>query len=392
MNRIAVLSVGSTRNMLAAIAMLIVVAGTARGESLDVAALTRTIRQVGPKGQGHREAMVAWQTLSRADVDQLTEILAGMDDANPLAVNWLRAAAETVAQRTLAQGGKLPIADLEAFIAQTGREPRARRLAYELIAGVDPGARQRLIPGLLNDPSLELRRDAVAMALDKAAAIEDPNRAIVAYREILTASRAPDQVKLVTAKLEALGQKVDLPRHFGFVMRWHLVAPFDNTGTQGFDVAYPPERQVDLQATYAGKEGDIPWVRHETTDPYGVVDLNEVLGKHKGAIAYAYSEFVSDRERDVELRLGCINGNKIWLNGQLLTANHVYHAGMEVDQYKAKARLRPGRNQILLKIAQNEQTENWAQRWQFQLRVCDQFGTAVLSQDRPLEQAAFLVR
>lgn len=392
MNRIAGPSVGPNRNLLVAIAMLIVLAGSARAEPLDVAALTRTIRQVGPKGQGHREAMAAWQTLARADVDQLTGILAGMDGANPLAENWLRSAAETVAQRTLAQGGKLPIADLEAFLAQTDRQPRARRLAYELIAGVDPGARQRLIPGMLNDPSLELRRDAVAMALDKAAAIEDPKRAIVAYREILTASRAPDQVKLVTAKLEALGQKVDLPRHFGFVMQWHLVAPFDNTGTQGFDVAYPPEKQVDLQATYAGKEGDIQWVRHETTDPYGVVDLNEVLGKHKGAIGYAYSEFISDRERDVELRLGCINGNKIWLNGQLLTANHVYHAGMEIDQYKATARLRPGRNQILLKIAQNEQTENWAQRWQFQLRVCDQFGTAVLSQDRPLEQAAFLVR
>ena len=66
------------------------------------------------------------------------------------------------------------------------------------------------------------------------------------------------------------------------------------------------------------------------------------------------------------------------MNGELLTSNEVYHAGMELDQYRARARLRPGPNSILVKICQNEQTESWAQRWQFQLRVCDAQGTAVL--------------
>jgi hypothetical protein len=33
-------------------------------------------------------------------------------------------------------------------------------------------------------------------------------------------------------------------------------------------------------------------------------------------------------------------------------------------------------------IAQNEQTEAWAQDWKFQLRVCDDIGTAILSADR----------
>jgi hypothetical protein len=44
--------------------------------------------------------------------------------------------------------------------------------------------------------------------------------------------------------------------------------------------------------------------------------------------------------------------------------------------------LKKGRNEILVKICQNEQTEDWAQTWDFQLRVCDALGTAVLSQDR----------
>jgi len=113
-----------------------------------------------------------------------------------------------------------------------------------------------------------------------------------------------------------------------------------------------------------------------------MVDLNKAIGKNMGAIGYAFTVFHSANDREIELRLGCINGNKIWLNGQMLTANHFYHTGQDIDQYVGKGRLKTGRNTILLKIAQNEQTEEWAQNWQFQLRVCDALGTAVLAQDR----------
>jgi hypothetical protein len=162
-------------------------------------------------------------------------------------------------------------------------------------------------------------------------------------------------------------------------MQWHLIAPFDNTNTTGFDKAYPPEERVDLAASYAGKEGQVSWTSYTTSDELGNVDLNEALGKSKGAIAYAYAEFGSDKEQLVEFRLGCINGNKLWVNGELVLSNHVYHAGMEVDQYSAPVKLRKGKNTVLLKIAQNEQTESWAQDWKFQLRVCDALGTAVSS-------------
>ena len=44
------------------------------------------------------------------------------------------------------------------------------------------------------------------------------------------------------------------------------------------------------------------------------------------------------------------------------------------------------KNLIVLKVLQNEQTESWAQDWQFQLRVCDSIGTAALAADRPATQ------
>jgi hypothetical protein len=347
-------------------------------ELIQTESLLKNIRAVGPKGAGNQEAASAWQQLSKADAEQLPDVLAGMDGADLLASNWIRAAAETIADRQLKSGGVLPVKALEKFLSETNHSPYSRRVAYELILRVSPKAKSRLIPGFLNDPSLELRREAVADLLEQAA--QDDRNAVQLLRTALTAARDVDQINSANDQLKKRDQEVDLISHFGFLTRWHLIGPFDNTSKSGFDVAYPPETEVNLSEKLAGKDGEVKWIEHTTDDNYGLVDLNKALGKHKGSICYAYAEFMSPEERDVDLRLGCINGNKLWLNGNLLTANHVYHAGTQIDQYVGKGRLKKGRNTILLKIAQNEQTEDWAQRWQFQLRVCDQYGTAVLEQ------------
>jgi hypothetical protein len=337
------------------------------------------LRAVGPKGAGHKEAMAAWKTVAASPASELPAILAAMDGAGPLAENWIRSAAETVAQREQA---KLPVKTLEGYLNDTQRGPRSRRLAYELIAAVDAKAEGRLIPGLIDDPSLELRRDAVALAIaaaEKVPAGDDKTAAVAAWRKAFVSSRDLDQIKLTSDKLKGLGEKVDLPRHFGFLTQWQLIGPFDNKQTKGFDVAYPPEAAGFVaDATYDGVSGEVKWIEHTTTDDHGVVDLNKALAKHKGAIAYAYANFDAAEERTVDVRLGSINGNKLWVNGELIFANHVYHANAAIDQYVGQAKLKKGRNSILLKIAQNEQTEPWAQDWQFQLRICDRIGTAVL--------------
>jgi hypothetical protein len=346
------------------------------------------VRTIAPQGAGHQAAVAAAKTASQAPGSKLPQILAAMDGVNPVAENWLRGVAEAVAQKTTAAGQKLPVKELEAFLADGKHSPRGRRLAYELIAAVDPSAEARLIPTLLDDSSTELRRDAVAQAIAAAEKITDKPQAISAWQKAFHHARDLDQIKATAAKLTELEKKPDIATHMGYLMTWKLIGPFDNVGDKGWDVAYPPEAKVDLAAEYEGQKGPVKWTEHTTTDDYGTVDLNKVQGNHKGAITYAYAELVADRDRPCELRLGCINANKIWLNGELLTANHVYHAGSEIDQYIAPGTLKKGKNAILLKICQNEQTENWAQGWQFQLRVCDAVGTAILSQDRPTAKVA----
>jgi hypothetical protein len=103
-----------------------------------------------------------------------------------------------------------------------------------------------------------------------------------------------------------------------------------------------------------------------------------------GAVAYAAAFFAAEKAQPVELRWNSKNACKLWLNDKLIDAREVYHqdGGPVLDQYVSRGELQAGRNTILLKICQNEQTENWAQDWGFQLRVCDSAGAAVYSADR----------
>jgi hypothetical protein len=309
-----------------------------------------------------------------------------MDGANPLASNYLRNAVESIVAKTRKAKGTLPLAEIETFLKDTKHEPRARRLAFEILVATDKANYDRLVPGMLNDPSTELRRDAVIQVMEQGNALFDDDKkdeAKAKYREAMAAARDDDQVKTLKKYLEELGDKVDLPTHFGFLMTWKLIAPFDNTAGKGFAVAYPPEKELDFGKEYEGKEGvKASWVGTTTEDEYGIVDLAKVLTPFKGSVAYAVAEFDSDAEKAVDLRLGTPNSWKVWLNGKLLFAREEYHRGMNLDQYRMRGTLKKGKNTILVKVCQNEQTEEWAQRWQIQLRVCDATGTAVLSADR----------
>jgi hypothetical protein len=348
-------------------------------QAADLATNLKTIEQVGHEGAGNEAARAAWDEIARADVAQLPQILTALGDANPLAANYLRAAIDAIAERQLREGGKLPMSDLEKFVLTTSNPPRGRRLAFELLAKVDATATDRLTPGFIDDPSLELRRDAVAQLLE-GAKVEGPEP-VALLRQALAGARDLDQIDEAAKALEELGETVDLNRHFGFVTTWKLVGPFENRGGVGFNAIYPPEEKSETAVQYPGKDGKtVRWIDFTSKDPRGNINLNEALGKDMGCIAYAESTFYSPERRDVDVRVSCICAVKFWLNGKLLGSHEIYHAGSPHDQYIAKAQLQPGRNVLLVKVAQNEQTEGWAQDWEFKLRVCDSIGTAVLSE------------
>jgi hypothetical protein len=358
-----------------------VLAAPATTQPGEIADLLQRIKKVGHEGAGNVEAGQAWKALVAHGRPALVPILSAMNDDDLTSSNWLRPAFEAIAERTLKDGKPLPAAALKKFVAQTRNPGSARRVAYEWLVKIDKSTPDRFLPTMLLDPSPELRRDAVARVIEQGQALVEKNddkSARQAFQRALTGACDKDQVDTIAAALGKLGAKVDLQAHFGVVSTWHVIAPFDHTNNRGWDVAYPPEKGVDLNRTYKGKGGkEAKWVTIHTKEPYGYVDLNKELDKMKGTIAYAWAVIDSPKERLIEVRAGSANALKIFLNGKLIFAREEYHHAMDFDQYAARGTLRAGKNEILLKVCQNEQTENWAQVWAFQLRLCDAVGAAV---------------
>jgi hypothetical protein len=368
---------------------LILAAGvsvTLAGPPPDIAEPVRVLRAVGPEGEGNAAASAAWKKLAAGNAPTLVPLLVAMDGANDYALNWLRAAVDAVSGRELAAGHPLPLPELKQFLQQTEHNPRARRLAFELVARVDPATADQLLAGMLNDPSLELRRDAVQKLVDQAdQALARTNLTAAAplLQTALRSAREVTQIEGITEKLKGLGQPVDLQKHFGFLAEWKVIGPFDNTGNQGFETASPPESKIDLTAEYDGKQGKVRWQDYVTTHKYGMVDMNQPCGKLKEVMAYATTDFYSDRARAVELRLGGKNSWRLWLNGKLLFAHDEYHTNTEIDQYIMRAQLQAGRNTILVKVCQNEEVKEWTEEWEFQLRITDALGTPIVSTSAP---------
>lgn len=358
----------------------------------DIQEWIAILREVDPGAQGNVEAGRAWQLLANSGAEALPTILAGLNDCSPLAANWLGTVVDAIAEKEVTRTGTLPVRSLEQFVLNTRHDSRARRRAFEWLTQVDQEAADRIIPQMLNDPGVEFRRDAVGRLLTEAEVLfrDDArrNESTALYHKALGGARHDDQIKTIAERLRELGQEVDLPRHFGFLMTWKLIAPFDNSNGKGFFVAYPPEKQIQPNASYEGKTGMIQWTDYNTDDDYGMVDLNHPFGKLKGVVGYASTEFTSEVQQEVQLRLGCKNAWKLWLNGKLLFERAEYHQGTRIDQYSLPALMLPGRNTILVKLCQNEMDATWTAQWQFQLRVCDASGTAILSTNRAHLQTA----
>jgi hypothetical protein len=344
----------------------------------DLAEAIQTLRAVGPEGKGNAAATAAWKVASEAEPNQIVDLIQAVQGASPLAENWLRAAISAVDERTAA-AGKTPVDALTKFIGNRDYEAGARTLAYEVLSARAPEQASGLIDSFLDDPSAALRRHPVARLMtdaDKAAA-SDKKGAIVLYKKALDAARDEDQIKPLAKKLRELGETVDLPTHFGFLMNWQLIAPFNNAEGKGHEQMFPPEEKIDLKAIYDGRGKQ--WVEFKSEDEYGKIDFNKPFGMEKEVTGYAVTDFFSPEERQVELRLGCKNAWKVWLNGKLLFARDEYHRGAQLDQYKLPCTLKKGKNVILVKCSQNHQKEEWTVEWEFQLRVCDSTGTAILS-------------
>ncbi|TWT40257.1 hypothetical protein Pla111_33890 [Botrimarina hoheduenensis] len=333
----------------------------------------------------------AWQAVAQSEPAAWPNVLQTLSDASPLAANWLRSALAAASETAKQTGLKDQEAELlRQSIRSTELSNLSRRTAYELLIEHRPDERETLLETLADDRDEELRYDAVQLLLERAAeAGDEPNgtkstnreaaRAAL-YRVALSKARVLDQVEAAAAALEDLGEKQTLTDIMGFVTAWRLIGPFDNTAGAGFSHAEAPEKSLSADVSLVGKpladgkSRTLTWSSYTSRDRLGEVDLNTGLAAEQSSVGYAWATLTSDTDRDIEVRYTSRNATKVWVNGDLIAENEIYHDGSAVDQYRAQAKLNAGANNVLIKVCQNNQPEPWAKAWGFQLRVCDATG------------------
>lgn len=357
------------------LASLLPVAVSAPAFAADdiVARSIAAIQSVDREGKNNEDAATAWKSLASQGIAALFPTLEAVDDARPIAGNWLRTAAEAIAEREVKAKRPLPAAQLEAFARNTKFAGSARVLAYELLASQDKTAPARLLAGFLNDPCNALRREAVAASLDKLKSGK-PGKANL--EKLLRFARDLDQVETIAKKLENDFQtRVSLTEHFAFIAEWQVIGPFESKEGKALQVRHRPEEKIAFEEKLKGKGGkDVAWTAFSSREKYAWVDFNKALGKNHDAAGYAAAVLIAAKETPVEVRVGSPNALQIFLNGEKLFEREEYHHGATMDYHVGRGKLKAGSNMLLVKVCQNNQRDAWAQSWQFQARVCDAAG------------------
>ena len=134
-----------TRSASRLAALIAVVAFAPVSQAVEPDSALKTILSVTREGTNNEATANAWKQLVATGSDGLFPALNAFDGANPTAANWLRSAVSAIVDQERQAKKPLPSDKLKAFIEDTKRHPKARRIAYELFAEVDQPTAAKLL-------------------------------------------------------------------------------------------------------------------------------------------------------------------------------------------------------------------------------------------------------
>ncbi len=158
----------------------------------------------------------------------------------------------------------------------------------------------------------------------------------------LTYEKKSTRHETIVASLVASG----LPAFDG---AWHFIGPFDNIENKGFAHAYPPEKEIDLTKSYAGKGGkEIRWQEYKK---FQLCEINSLalFKENEHACVYLYHMVEAKEPAAMGLLLGSDDTLTVWLNGEKLLEKDVARAAAP-DQDRVPIALKAGKNHLLIKV------------------------------------------
>ncbi|WOO41787.1 TIM-barrel domain-containing protein [Rubellicoccus peritrichatus] len=148
--------------------------------------------------------------------------------------------------------------------------------------------------------------------------------------------------QVVTTQAIMNGQEIaSFTQRFVMPVKWEVAGPFrGNVGT--------PDKSVvasDLNAKWVAYPED-------KISPEGVVSFDEALHANKVGSYYAKTEIESDSLQSVSLSFGNGDSITIWINGEEVF-DHTGYGNLYADTFSADALLKPGKNDILIRVTRN---------------------------------------
>ncbi|MGE0771684.1 MAG: glycoside hydrolase family 172 protein [Cyclobacteriaceae bacterium] len=152
---------------------------------------------------------------------------------------------------------------------------------------------------------------------------------------------------------------VRLIPHRKFITDWYLIGPFSNLRAhdyerKGLDYAYPPEKEIDFNATYEGLNGQrVKWQRYTEGKAGYEMRLRNFFQPNEMMISYALTFIHSPGDRQVTMLIGTDDAAKAFLNGQEVYRFFDLYRIAAPDQDRVVLNLKKGWNSLLLKLENN---------------------------------------
>jgi len=171
-----------------------------------------------------------------------------------------------------------------------------------------------------------------------------------------------------------------------YMQDWHVIGPFPSDKlAAGMKEVYPPEQEIDLDATYEGVDGAaVRWQpllkEGEPKLAAAPVNLHQPFKERQGYVAYAATLIRSDRERDAALYVGLHHFSRIylrwvqedaamWFNGEKVLEFNA-HEQPGRDGISVPVHLKAGDNTILFKFSRATEPSGW----HLFVRLGDEYG------------------
>ncbi len=290
--------------------------------------------------------------------------------------DWLRPVAIKgyllLARQKLASGAKADALPMFGKVLDLARDGGQRLDALRGLVEADDTRQLARVEGLVQDPQvgLEAARGVVKLAATLGKGGDLPGAEIRLMK--IVSGDFPRELKgRAVDEMKALGLDPQRRAHReGFVVDWWVVTPLPNGDGKGLERKDFPEEVVELDKEHRVGERRFRWQQISEVTIDGRVNLVPFFRRGENVVTYAYTELESAGARDALFKMGSDDGIACWLNGERLHLNNASR-GLKIDEDVVKARLKEGKNKLLLKISQTDGA------WEFAFRITDPEGKPI---------------